>query len=174
MKDSREILKRILTKHKDLDEVVDVIFSKLSDLIEIDVDVMTEVFTEEANVKGLTKHGFPPESEESIDLYCECLAEVLISKPGLIKRKGCMMHQYRKKPVVIEAVQWFKHGDHPKVQKYGQSTLDQYPEYEKCGFVETLEGNHHVIPSDWIIKGVKGEHYPCKEDIFNMTYDKVD
>jgi len=55
-----------------------------------------------------------------------------------------MMEKYRKKPVV-EAVQWLQHGDHPAVQKYGQSILDQYPQYEPCGFIATLEGNMHVI-----------------------------
>jgi hypothetical protein len=37
-----------------------------------------------------------------------------------------------------------------------------------------LEGGHEVTPGDWIIKGVKGEHYPCKPDIFEMTYEKVE
>ncbi len=40
-----------------------------------------------------------------------------------------------------------------------------------CG---TLEGVHTITPGDWIIKGVKGELYPCKPDIFKMTYEKVD
>jgi hypothetical protein len=48
---------------------------------------------------------------------------------------------------------------------------------EKCGgkmhdhgWIDTLEGGHIVCPGDWIITGVKGEHYPCKPDIFEMTY----
>ena len=40
--------------------------------------------------------------------------------------------------------------------------------------IETLEGAHLVRPSDWIITGVKGEHYPCKPDIFDMTYEPVE
>jgi hypothetical protein len=82
--------------------------------------------------------------------------------------------KFRKKPVVIEATQWFIHGDHAKVLKYGESTVDQYPAYARCGFIETLEGNHNVIPGDWIITGVKGEHFPCKPDIFEATYEKVE
>jgi hypothetical protein len=69
--------------------------------------------------------------------------------------------KYRKKPVVIEASQWFKHGDHPAV------LLDE----NDGSYVPTLEGVHRVTPGDWIITGVKGEHYPCKPDIFEMTYD---
>lgn len=83
--------------------------------------------------------------------------------------------KYRKKPVVIEAVQWFKHGDHPAVQQYGESVVDHMPAYGACGFITTLESangsNHHVITGDWIITGVKGEHYACKPDIFAATYD---
>jgi hypothetical protein len=70
--------------------------------------------------------------------------------------------KYRKKPVVIEATQWFKHGDHPEVWKSHE------PEF---GVIHTLEGDHVVTPGDWIITGVKGEHYPCKPDIFEMTYE---
>lgn len=85
------------------------------------------------------------------------------------------MAKYRKKPVVIEAVQWFKMGDHPFV--------DQYPttgictgcggDLKKHGWCPTLEGHHIVCPGDWIITGVKGENYPCKADIFAATYEEV-
>ena len=59
--------------------------------------------------------------------------------------------KYRKKPVVIEAYQTDK-------------------EIE----IETLEGTMKANKGDWIIKGVKGELYPCKPDVFKMTYEKVD
>ena len=73
--------------------------------------------------------------------------------------------KFRKKPVVIEATQWFKNGDHPAV-------LDT--DENGNGWVDTLEGGHIVTPGDWIITGVKGEHYPCKPDIFEMTYEPVE
>ena len=73
--------------------------------------------------------------------------------------------KYRKKPVVIEATQWFKMGDHPAVF---MGRLGILP------FIETLEGPMTVTPGDYIITGVKGEHYPCKPDIFEMTYEKVE
>ena len=60
--------------------------------------------------------------------------------------------QYRKKPVIIEAYRY---------------ELD-YPTQ-----IATLEGVMTVSPGDWVIKGVKGELYPCKDDIFQMTYEKV-
>jgi hypothetical protein len=75
------------------------------------------------------------------------------------------MAQYRKKPVVVEAIQWFKIGDHPKVTPHSQK--------DGTGWIETLEGGHIVTPGDWIIKGVAGEIYPCKPDIFAMTYEPV-
>jgi hypothetical protein len=74
--------------------------------------------------------------------------------------------KFRKKPVVIDATQWFKMGDHPEVRPLYDSTGK--------GWVSTLEGGHEVTPGDWIITGVKGEHYPCKPDIFEATYERVE
>lgn len=78
--------------------------------------------------------------------------------------------KFRKKPVVIEATQWFKPGDHPAVVL--NSAPSRYAD-EGIPWVETLEGGHVVTPGDWIITGVKGEHYPCKPDIFAATYEPV-
>ena len=76
--------------------------------------------------------------------------------------------KFRKKPVVIEATQWFTHGDHPKV-----TIMPRGHESSGKGWIHTLEGGHEVTAGDWIITGVKGEHYPCKPDIFEMTYEPV-
>ena len=79
--------------------------------------------------------------------------------------------KFRKKPVVIEATQWFKMGDHPAV------TIDRNQKFEGLaphGWIYTLEGGHVVTPGDWIITGVKGEHYPCKPDIFELTYEAAE
>lgn len=148
---------------------------------------------------------------------------------------------YRKKPVTINAVQWFKDGDHPAVtfapavirfdqaghyfyvsglhaakqpmascwlavdpdgemaEKHGavlpfafysvksgrEVPVAERPDLLKrymdnqgwaeapvdYGLIETLEGRMTVTPGDWIITGVKGEHYPCKPDIFEATYE---
>jgi hypothetical protein len=110
------------------------------------------------------------------------------------------MTQYRKKPVVIEATQWFKNGDHPldaitvinggedgpfdsegKVVRYfrhpdvgGETACKHCSERMHVhGWIDTLEGGHIVCPGDWIITGVKGENYPCKPDVFAATYDAV-
>lgn len=101
------------------------------------------------------------------------------------------MAKYRKKPVVVEATQWFKNGDHPLDGPADQEGLVvryfRHPDAvgdkqcEKCtwlminhGWVDTLEGGHIVCPGDWIITGVKGEHYPIKDEIFKMTYEAVE
>ena len=91
--------------------------------------------------------------------------------------------KFRKKPVEISATQWFKQGDHPEVHAcgpsdfarllHGATSTAQSWTWAACGVVGTLEGQHIVEPGDWIITGVKGEHYPCKPDIFAMTYDQV-
>ena len=75
--------------------------------------------------------------------------------------------KFRKRPVVIEATQWFKMGDRPAVYPKRNSASDLW------GYIETLEGQHIVTPGDWIITGIKGERYPCKPDIFAATYEEV-
>lgn len=96
--------------------------------------------------------------------------------------------KWRKKPVVIEAVQWFKHGDHPEVERAGRLSdaglapgKTGFPgadgelwDWMAMGVVGTAEGRHLVTPGDWIIKGVAGEFYPCKPDIFALTYEPAD
>lgn len=67
-----------------------------------------------------------------------------------------------KKSVVVEAVQWFKHGDHPAV------LAD--PGREAHGYVDTPEGRLRVEAGDWIITGIAGENYPCKPHIFEQLY----
>ena len=71
-----------------------------------------------------------------------------------------------KRPIPVEAKQWFKIGDHPAVVLFDGVTA-----IEGAGWIKTLEGGHIVTPSDWIIKGVRGEFYPCKDDIFRQTYE---
>lgn len=85
------------------------------------------------------------------------------------------MGRYRKKPVVIEAVQYDPCNQEPVIDwldEHGWQWINQF------GFrIKTLEsgdGWHEVSPGDWIIKGVKGEFYPCKPDIFDATYESAD
>lgn len=100
------------------------------------------------------------------------------------------MAKYRKKPVVIEATQWFTNGDHPGdgppetegeiVRYFRRPDVKGRTICRKCysamhdhGWIDTLEGGHIVCPGDWIITGIQGEHYPCKHDIFTETYEDV-
>jgi len=82
------------------------------------------------------------------------------------------MPKFRKKPVVIEAVQWFPG---VKIDGVKEATdLDpNSPEGLGWATIPTLEGTMTVSPGDWVITGVKGEKYPCKPDIFAATYEPV-
>lgn len=122
------------------------------------------------------------------------------------------MAQFRKKAVVVEAIQWFKNGDHPddyakpihgtecgrpiiyspqhqRINDWEGQVVGRYPTPDEpsatgcrhCGrdmhdhgWIDTLEGGHIVCPGDWVITGVAGEHYPCKPDIFEATYELVE
>jgi len=91
--------------------------------------------------------------------------------------------KYRKKPVVVEAYQWFKVSDYVEgvdrdVDYFRHPDIAGDTLCSKCanpmndhGWIDTLEGGHNVCPGDWIITGIQGEHYPCKPDIFEATYE---
>jgi hypothetical protein len=85
------------------------------------------------------------------------------------------MAQYRKKPVVIEAVKW--DGDATTANSFlGEDYAKDWWYKEKGSqsiIIPTLEGEHECRLGDYIIKGVKREFYPCKPDIFEMTYEAV-
>ncbi len=86
--------------------------------------------------------------------------------------------KYRKKPVIIEAVQWWFGDGHPAVQAVDDGSISDTckhcgKDYRTHGWIQTLEGGHIVCPGDWIITGIKGEHYPCKPDIFEASYEPV-
>jgi len=84
------------------------------------------------------------------------------------------MPKYRKKPVVIEAVQWTgKHGNLLEVTNLAGDTGRLVEKEGDTLFIQTLEGKMEANIGDWIIKGVKGEVYPCKPDIFDMTYEPL-
>jgi hypothetical protein len=80
------------------------------------------------------------------------------------------MPMYRKKPVVIEAVR-FRSGEQP--WEFSQDIIEGRVRYPEDGtmLIQTLEGTMIANSGDWIIRGVKGELYPCKPDIFAATYE---
>lgn len=79
------------------------------------------------------------------------------------------MRLFRKKPVVIGAIQYDGTNAGEIETATGAGTL-----YARDGdmFIHTLEGEMRASPGDWIIRGVKGELYPCKPDIFAETYEE--
>lgn len=84
------------------------------------------------------------------------------------------MPKYRKKPVEIEAMQLLDdvrklHEIAAWIESNGGHA--EIPFAEPCLFIETLEGRMRADIGDWIIRGVKGEFYPCKPDIFAATYE---
>ena len=90
------------------------------------------------------------------------------------------MAKYRKKPVEVEAIRWMQHGDDPDVEPWPNQDRGEFYGCEHCGChmadhgrIKTLEGWHIVCPGDWIITGIKGEKYPCKDEIFLATYDEA-
>lgn len=109
------------------------------------------------------------------------------------------MAVYRKKPVEVDAVQWFRNGDHPQddvtrggttaggdhweglvVRYYRRPNVPGDRICQQChramhdhGWIDTLEGGHIVCPGDYVITGIQGERYPCKPHIFEATYEKV-
>ena len=88
-----------------------------------------------------------------------------------------MIQKFRKKPVEIKAEQFvvWNNKEIPAFIKLHDVTFPVYKndKGEPYVIIPTLEGQHIASNLDWIIKGVKGELYPCKPDIFERTYDKV-
>lgn len=109
--------------------------------------------------------------------------------------------KYRKRPVVIDAEQWFKNGDHSAddcgtftgadgTTLHGEGKLVRYYRHpdvpgeqicQRCsvrmhehGWIDTISGGVTVCPGDFIITGVRGEHYPCRPDIFERTHEPVE
>lgn len=89
------------------------------------------------------------------------------------------MAKFRKKPVVIEAVQWTGANietmtAHCAPLGQGEPWQIEPPQLGQDMTIHTLEGDHTAKVGDWIIRGVKGELYPCKPDIFAATYEAAE
>ena len=89
------------------------------------------------------------------------------------------MQKYRKKPVEIDAIQLHMSNMEPLIEQmrrdgYEVESFSQPPMRAIYGIkIKTLKGVMQANFGDWIIKGVQGEYYPCKPDIFEKTYDLV-
>ncbi len=89
--------------------------------------------------------------------------------------------KYRKKPVIIDAIQWDgTYSGTLRIEELFKGLVTQAKNYhlidDTCCYwkIGTLEGGHFVSPGDFIIKGIAGEFYPCKPDIFEKTYENVE
>ena len=86
------------------------------------------------------------------------------------------MAKYRKKPVVIDACQF--DGNIRSIDVFPISEVGKFKVGSENGqyylIIPTLEGDMKALSGDWIIKGVKGEYYPCKPDVFEKTYELIE
>lgn len=80
-----------------------------------------------------------------------------------------MINKYRKKPVIIEAIQWNGKNLSEIDDFVGESIANKGTTL----IIHTLEGDMEASINDYIIKGVNGEFYPCKPDIFDKTYERA-
>lgn len=82
------------------------------------------------------------------------------------------MTKYRKRPVIIQAVQYLREDNISECMDFCPDMVynNQDNEYD----IKTLEGNMRISRGDYIIRGINGEFYPCKPDIFHKTYELVD
>jgi hypothetical protein len=83
--------------------------------------------------------------------------------------------KFRKKPVVVDAVQFLstKQSMDEVINLIGHK-WDPGEMGSESFYINTLEGKMRCSKNDWIIRGVNGEFYPCKPDIFKKTYEKID
>ena len=81
--------------------------------------------------------------------------------------------KYRKKPIIVEAIQYTGQNMLYITDFIGINAKKYYTGFDHI-IIHTLEGDMRADIGDWIIKGIKGEFYPCKPDIFEATYEKVE
>lgn len=90
-----------------------------------------------------------------------------------IKEEGSATMKFRKKPVVIDAVQINSSDYDGMCETIAWCAGRAVDEDGHVIAIDTLEGTMFADPNDWIIRGVQGEFYPCKPDIFEVTYEAV-
>lgn len=80
------------------------------------------------------------------------------------------MAKYRKKPIVIEAMQYLREDNISSIHDFVGIYLKYDPIVNEYS-IRTLEGDMLISRNDYVIKGIKGEFYPCKPDIFEASYE---
>ena len=84
--------------------------------------------------------------------------------------------KYRSKPIVIEAIEYRReHNIHEVMNFFGNENGKTfvYDPNDNEYYIETLEGRMKCSKGDWIIRGTRGEYYPCKSDVFQTKYEQV-
>ena len=115
------------------------------------------------------------------------MAKVVISNYSLIQKKKEM--KFRKKPIEVDAMQLFKTDfEFAMLEKQKEDNhivsfchqfmgasvwLSKSKDAKVRARIKTLEGNMEISDGDWLIKGVNGEYYPCKPDIFEKIYEPI-
>lgn len=127
------------------------------------------------NIGDFTGNGWFPKSridtkETRISELEREVAELRRYKEEQEEKENPKVRQYRKKPVVIEAigfttVEALKKA-FPDISVYEKNKVEKV-------YIQTLEGKIEISEGDYIIKGIKGEYYPCKPEIFKETYERV-
>lgn len=87
-----------------------------------------------------------------------------------------MIKTYRKKPVIVQAMRWM--GDYDELVKLtgslpGDTYHVNYTDHGSLLVIHTLDGNMIAAEGDYIVKGIAGEFYPCRSDIFQVMYEEV-
>jgi len=82
--------------------------------------------------------------------------------------------KYRKKPIVIEAIKYTGNNIEEIWDAFSAADVYGPVEDDPCAYILTLEGRMCCNIGDYIIRGVRGELYPCAKDIFEETYEKVE
>lgn len=82
------------------------------------------------------------------------------------------IRKFKKKPIVIEAVEWKGEIEDMTIREFIRDS-HTFTNERKSLIINTLEGEMEALVGDFIIKGVKGEIYPCKPDIFWQTYEEI-
>ena len=87
------------------------------------------------------------------------------------------MNRFRKKPIEVEATNWDGTvKDASRIIDWvlsGGGTARYHDGAADCISVDTLDAVARVFPGDWMVRGIKGEFYPCKPDIFTVTYERI-
>jgi len=108
------------------------------------------------------------EKFEELQGKAEDLTDVVQDCP--ISGGNMCVRTYKKKPIVIQALQWTGL-NHTEMLGFTNASVTILNDSDL--FVETLEGRMHANPGDYIIRGVRGEYYPCEKSIFEETYEEV-